>query len=346
MLFCLLGAALIAVPVRVVFSDEIADRSTMAKAIAHHIMGSTCEFYGLTVQAVGEYQQATTYDPKSYLTRLRLGTNLARMGRFDDAIKQLVLIPALNPKDIQSHYLLALIYSSQKKIDNSAAEYEIILKSLATESPENIDVYFYLGQLYYARHDYAKAIEQFKRVLALQPQNAEMMYFLGSLYVEIDREDQAIDIFKKALAVDPSHDGVLNSLGYIYAEQGNNLEEAMRLVKRALAILPDSAAYLDSLGWVYFKQGRYDDALKALLKADAKEHDPVIFGHLGDVCLALRHSDEAKKYWKKSIELNPDQKSVLDKIERLEKSQAGNVISNLPNTGGREGLQKNISLNP
>ena len=243
------------------------------------------------------------------------------MGRFDDAIKQLVLVPSLNPKDIQSHYLLALIYSSQKKFDNSVAEYELILKSLATESPDNVDVYYYLGQLYYAQHEYAQAIEQFKKILASQPQNAEMMYFLGSLYVEIDREDQAIDIFKKALAVDPDHDGVLNSLGYIYAEQGNNLEEAMRLVDRALAIAPDSAAYLDSLGWVYFKQGRYNDALKALLKADEKEHDPVIFEHLGDVCLALKQSDEAKQYWKKSIELDPNQKSVIDKIERLEKSQ-------------------------
>ena len=245
-LFCLLGAVLVVVPVRVVFSDEIAGRSAMTKAIAHHIMGATCDLYGLTVQAVGEYQQAASYDPGSYLTRLRLGANLVRMGRFDDAIKQLVLVPSLNPKDIQSHYLLALIYSSQKKFDNSVAEYELILKSLATESPDNVDVYYYLGQLYYAQHEYAQAIEQFKKILASQPQNAEMMYFLGSLYVEIDREDQAIDIFKKALAVDPDHDGVLNSLGYIYAEQGNNLEEAMRLVDRALAIAPDSAAYLDS----------------------------------------------------------------------------------------------------
>ena len=318
------GAALLVLGALPVFADETAQRLRMARAIAHHIMGSICDLHGLTVQAVGEYQQAVAYDPASSLTRFRLGTNLTRLGRFDDAIDQLAVIPDLNPDDIQSRYLLALIYSSQKKFDNAAAEYELILKSLADESPDNVDLYFYLGQLYYARRDFAKAIEQFNKILTLQPQNTEMMYFLGALYVDVEQPDKAIEIFKKALEVDPDHDGVLNSLGYIYAQQGNNLDEAMKLVSRALEISPDSAAYLDSLGWVYYKQGRYEDALATLLKASERLKDPVIFEHIGDVYIALRKPQEAREYWMKSIAINPDQKDLLKKIERLKRNSQEN----------------------
>ena len=320
-LCCFLGAVLVAVPPRFAFSDDIADRSVMAKAIAHHIMAATCDYYGLTAQAVVEYQEALTYDPDSYLTHLRLGAHYARMGKFDDAIKELVLSEKLNPEEIKSRYLLALIYSSQKNFDKAAAEYEVILKSLTDESPGSVDLYFYLGQLYYAQHEYEKAVVQFKKVLELNPQNAELLGFLGALYVEMDREDEAIDIFRKVLELDPDNHAALNSLGYIYAERGSNLEEAMKLINRALAIVPDSAAYLDSLGWVHYKQGRYPEALKFLTKADEKMHDPVIFDHIGDVYLALRQLSEAKKYWMKSIELNPGQKNILEKIERLEKNQ-------------------------
>jgi tetratricopeptide (TPR) repeat protein len=289
-------------------------------------MGTIYDLHGLTVQAAAEYQQAIVYDPTSFKSRLRFGANLTRLGRFEEAIEQLTRVGELDPDDIQARYLLALIYSSLKKFDNAALQYESILNSLASDSPDNANLYFYLGQLYYARRDYNKAIEQFNKVLTLQPQNTEMMYFLGALYVEIERGDKAIETFKNALKIDPDHDGVLNSLGFIYAEQGNNLEEAMRLVQRALVIAPDSAAYMDSLGWVYFKQGRYDEALKILLKANDLMKDPVILEHIGDVYLALKNPQEAKRYWKKSIEINPDQKSVKDKIDRLDNNSSGETV--------------------
>lgn len=320
----MLGAALLAFVPRPVFADETVQHLRMAKAIAHHIMGSICDLHGLTVQAAAEYEQAVIHDPASSMSRLRLGTSLTRLGRFDDAIDQLSAIQDIDPDDIQSRYLLALIYSTQKKFDNAAAEYEHILKSLTDQSPENIDLYFYLGQLFYARHDFVRAIEQFNKILSLQPQNIEMMYFLGALYVDVQQEDKAVETFKKALEIDPNHDGILNSLGYIYAEQGNNLDEAMKLVNRALVIAPDSAAYLDSLGWVYYKQGRYDEALSILLRASERLKDPVIFEHIGDVYLALRKSQEALEYWRKSMAVNPDQKELLEKIERL----GGNVQEN------------------
>lgn len=307
-----------AVPPRLVFAQENKERVKLSKALAHHIMGATADLYENSALAIREYNESLAYNPDSYLTRFRLGAHYARMGLLDEALEHLAQVSVLNPEDIQSRYILALIYSAQKKFDLAAAEYEIILKNLATESPENVNLFFYLGQLYYAQFQYDKAIAQFLKILEKNPKNVEMRNFIGALYVELKQDNQAIAMFKEVLNMEPDNDMALNSLGYIYAEQGNNLDEAMTLVKRAIAIVPDSAAYLDSLGWVYYKQGRYQEALDTLFQAQKKIKDPIILEHIGDVYLALKKNSEAKEYWKRAYELRPSESRLLEKIKRIE----------------------------
>ncbi len=307
-----------AVAPRYALAQENEDRSKLAKALASHIMGAIADLEGQSQQAVKEYYKSLQYNPNSYLTRLRLGAHYTQMGMFDEAFEQLSQVPVLNPADLQSRYLLALIYSNQKKFDLAAAEYEIILKALASESSENVNLYFYLGQLYYAQNHFDKAIVQFLKIIESNPKNTELRNLIGSLYVELNQETLAIDMFQKVLEIEPNNDFSLNSLGYIYAEQGNNLDVALNLINRAIAIVPDSAAYLDSLGWVYYKQGRYQEALDILVKAESKAKDPTIFEHIGDVYLAMKKYSDAKNYWKKAHELNLDKVKLIEKIKKVE----------------------------
>ncbi len=294
------------------------DRVALTKGLAHYAMGYRADLLGQTNQAVLEYEKAAQFDESGYLIRLRLGTGYARLNMLSEAIDQLEVVHQLNPEDMQSHYLLALIYSNQRQYDDAAREYEIILKTFSREEPQNIEIYGYLGQLYYSQRKYDQAIEQFEKILAVEPNNADVMYMLGSLYVETGEKERAMAILKKSIGIDPEHDGSLNTLGYLYAEDGKNLEEAIDLIQRALAISPENGAYLDSLGWAYYKKGVYDKALETLKKADAILKDPVIYDHIGDVYSKLNEIDEALKYWKFSLELSPGQDSVLQKIESAE----------------------------
>lgn len=298
------------------FANE--DRIALAKGLAHYAMGYRDDLLGQTNHAVLEYEKAAQFDASSYLIHLRLGTGYARLNMLPEAIDQLQVVHQLNPEDMQSHYLLALIYSNQRQYDNAAQEYEIILKTFSREEPQNIEIYGYLGQLYYSQRKYDQAIEQFEKILAVESSNADVMYMLGSLYLETGQKERAVAILEKSVTIDPEHDGSLNTLGYLYAEDGKNLDEAMTLIQRALDIAPGNGAYLDSLGWAYYKKGMYDKALETLQKADALLKDPVIYDHIGDVCSKLDQADEAVKYWKLSLELLPEQDDVLQKIESVE----------------------------
>jgi tetratricopeptide (TPR) repeat protein len=297
------------------------DRIAMAKSLAHYAMGFRYDLLGQLNRAVLEYEKAAQFDEGGYLIQLRMGTDYARLNMLSDAIDHLTRVPQLNPEDLQSHYLLALIYSNQKEYDKAAREYEFILKTFAAAEPQNIEIYGYLGQLYYSQRKYDQAIEQFEKILALEPKNADVMYMLGSLYVELGRRDKAMDILKQSISVDSDHDGSLNTLGYLYAEEGKNLDEAMEMIQRAININPANGAYLDSLGWVYYKKGMHEKALEVLTSADSLLKDPVIHDHLGDVYFKLNRAEDAMKYWNLSLEALPGQEEVLKKIEGVKNTQ-------------------------
>ena len=302
----------------------VEDRVALSKGLAHYMMGQVYDLLGFTNRAVLEYEKAAQFDDSSFAVRLRLGTDYARLNMLPEAIDQLKFVNKLNPDDLQSRYLLALIYSNQKEYDKAAQEYEIILKKFSAAEPENVEIYGYLGQLYYSQRKYDKAIEQFEKVLQLEPKNPDVLYLLGSLYIEVNQKDKSIDALQKSIEIEPMHDGSLNALGFLYAEENIKLEEAEQLVNRALAISPDNGAYLDSLGWVYFKKGEYDKAVETLKKADSVLKDAVIYDHLGDVYFKMNQADEALKNWELSIGLQPGQEKVIEKINNTKNQHVNN----------------------
>ncbi len=285
--------------------------------LTHYTMGLIYDAYGMSEEAVSEYKQVLQYNPESYHTRLKLGTNYARLGLLQEAVDELRLASTLNPEDLQARYLLALIYSTRKEFDLAAAEYEFILKSFTKSDPQNIEVFGYLGQLYYSQKKYEKALEQFEKMLEIEPKNADVMYVLGSLYLEVDKKQKAVEMFSQSIAIDPFHDGSLNSLGYLFAEDGTRLDEALDYVQRAVKIDPENGAYLDSLGWVYFKKQMYSEALDYLRQADEKLKDPTICNHIAEVYFALNKFEDARNYWQLSLELLPDQADIAEKLKQL-----------------------------
>ena len=159
------------------FASE--DQQLLAKALSHYTMGLVYDFLGLTQEAVLEYEQASLLDQENYAIRLRLGIDYARLGRLSQAIEELKLAVQIQPDDLQPHYILALVYSTQKDFDKAASEYELILQHFSMVEPENIEVYGYLGQLYYSQGKFDKAIEQFKKILSLiEPTLSILKYLL------------------------------------------------------------------------------------------------------------------------------------------------------------------------
>ena len=290
-----------------------------ARSLASYTMGVVYDLQGYTEKAMAEFEKSAEYDD-NYAAHLRLGADYARLGKIPEAEEELRAVLEHDPQNIQARYLLALIYSSQKDFDKAAGQYEAILQSFSQAQPQNKEIYAYLGQLYYSQKEYDKAIRQFETFLSLDPGNADVIFLLGSLYLERDDTGKAKEYFLRCTKVQPDHVDCLNSLGYLYAEEGDHLNDAEKLIQKALEIDPENGAYLDSLAWVYFKKGEYEKAISYLNEADRFLDDPIIYEHLGDVYAEIERPDEARKYWRRSLELLPGQDRVLEKIESLQQS--------------------------
>lgn len=293
-----------------------------SKALAHYIMAVACDLQGQTADAIREYEHAVAFNPAEPLPHLRLAAYDIRNGRLDKAVAQLKTVLNLSPQNFQAHYLLALVYSTQRKYDLAALEYEGILKTASKNDPDNLEIYTYLAQLYFSQNKYTEAIAQFNHIIELQPDNVSANYLLGSAYLEIKQYSKAKALFQKVLTLEPGQDGALNSLAYMYAQDGTNLDEALKMVRKAVAIDSSNGAYYDTLGWVLFKKGMNTEALMALQKAEVYVQDPVVYDHMGDVYKTIGESAMARKFWRKSLDLDPHQPQLQEKIEGLEKTQA------------------------
>ncbi len=252
-------------------------------------------------KALACVEQALIIDKENGFLYDQLVKLLLMTGEFDRAADRLAEARKLFPQSAAFTYLHARALSLAKRHDEAMKTFEVALVESSAGAPELIGAEFYF--------DYGIAAEQAGR------------------YAKAD------ELLKKSIELDPNNAAVAyNALGYMWVERGENLDEAEQLIRRALADEPNNAAYIDSLGWLYYKKGRYAEALEELLKASKmiEQPDPVVFDHVGDAYFALDRTAEAMLYWKKALELDPENEAIVTKIDGLT-----DQIVRQPRTGTR-----------
>jgi tetratricopeptide (TPR) repeat protein len=90
----------------------------------------------------------------------------------------------------------------------------------------------------------------------------------------------AMAAYRKVLESNPDEAQALNNLAYLLAEQGNNIDEALKYAQRAVELAPERPAYCDTLGWILYRKGLYSLAIQYLEKADSNSKSVVSKYHL------------------------------------------------------------------
>ncbi|MFC1658481.1 tetratricopeptide repeat protein [Candidatus Omnitrophota bacterium] len=299
-----------------------------ASVLSHYIQAGIYERLNESDKAVSEYKAALKADYSSPHIHLRLAIALIKQNQLEQAADELKL--AINYYEtatdlseqesslIETHTLLALVYSLQGKIDEATAEYEAALRGALDIDPQNIEIHRSLAQVYLRDGRFPEAEKTYQFILSLAPSDAKAHFFLGTIYEEQAKRNKAIEEFNAALKINPEYPDALNSLGYLYAEESIRLKEAEEMIKKALSYEPDNGAYIDSLGWVFFKQGRYQEAIEKLEQAIQFLSDPVIYEHLGDAYLKQNNALKAKENWQKSLGISSsDTLQIQEKLKTL-----------------------------
>ncbi len=117
-----------------------------------------------------------------------------------------------------------------------------------------------LSQFYSWNH--SKAEEAFLKAFAIDPENAEVLYQLGSVYYYQGRIDGAFEYLKKAVRLSPDDAHYHYVLGFALMEN-NKLEEAAEELERSVAIDDSYTQGYKNLGEIYYLLDDHEKASKS-----------------------------------------------------------------------------------
>lgn len=178
-------------------------------------------------------------------------------------------------------------------------------------------LFTFLASLYEEKNDMDKAGAWLKKGLEVFPESADLYYHRGLLLErQGDRKGALADMYR-AIELDDKYYEAMNFIAYSYAEQGEQLDEALKLARRALE-LNNEGHIVDTLGWVLFKIGRFSEARGELEAAAALlPMDALVLEHLGDLYIELQLPDKASAAYDRALKQSPDNENIRKKLQQL-----------------------------
>jgi tetratricopeptide (TPR) repeat protein len=204
-----------------------------------------------------------------------------------------------------------------RMLEEQQLSYEVMVPLLEDERL-TVDQLLLMASLAVDAGQSTRALQFFQKGEERFPGNTRIVYQRGTLLEKLGMYEAARMAMKDILEMDPYNSEAMNFIAYQYAEEGTNLEEALKLALRAIE-LNEAGHIFDTLGWVLYRLGRYSESLAALQTAvEEIPDDPIIHEHLGDVQRALKAPSQARRHYLKSLELDPSNPELRDKLEALQ----------------------------
>ena len=209
-----------------------------------------------------------------------------------------------DPKDrIQVYELIsdAIAESQHGEYQDSTDKLTTALKT----EPASVPVHYLLGLNYYRLREFAKAVEEFQRVLQLSPDYELATFQLGLAYARTGDFDQSIQMLKHALELDGTNFSAAYNLGAAYLKK-EMIPEAAAAFRQSITIDPEYAVGHRALGELLLYQGQPDESLAELRRAaELDPNDPRTHAALAKTLAAKGMSAEADVEMRKAQQEQP-----------------------------------------
>ncbi len=124
---------------------------------------------------------------------------------------------------------------------------------------------------------------------SLDPQLSAAQMLLAQRYEQNQEYDKAIDRYRRILAVDPNEPIALNNLAYALAVRKKQPADALGYAERANLVAPENPTVADTLAWIQHLLGHDREAARLLAKAvralptnaEVRLHAAVVYAALG-----------------------------------------------------------------
>ena len=264
-------------------------------------------------EAVELFTQLTRYPRTVYAAHFELGV-LAEQQNDTEAVSVHYRQVRAGPKFLPAAVRLSRFMTNQDQLDDA----RLYLQKLRLDNPRHASALYQVESELLAEQELlSEAYDVLSKAILREPNNIQLLYtrsLLSERQNDVARSEQDL---RAILQQDSNNAMALNALGYTLTVHTDRYEEAQELILRALELNPGDPATIDSLGWVFYRLGKYDEAIKHLRDALSKLPDPEVAAHLGEVLWVTGKQDEAMSVWQKVLANDPDNRTILETMERL-----------------------------
>src|SRR5438067_6186205 len=217
--------------------------------------------------AIEQYEQIIKIEPDSADNHLLLGRLYRLNSDLQKAENEFKTAVKLEPDSEEAVTTLALLYTEEGDSTRAAQ----VLSSVPDAS-RSAKLYSVLGYTYEQQKEYKKAIDAYRKAIALDRDNLDAIRGLAENLMNDGQSEAALEQYKVIADANPEDAQTYVRIAEIYRRSGK-FDLALENLKKAQSMVPDSIDVPYNLARVYQAQGRYDDAaqiLQDLLKKTEK----------------------------------------------------------------------------
>jgi Flp pilus assembly protein TadD len=305
------------------------------------LLGLVYSAEGQDAKAEPRFQEAVRLKPDSGPARNNLATNLARLGKTSEAETQLKKVIELEPDSYGANHNLGEFYIGKGNLSAAIPYLEKAEKTGQASYGNGYDL-----ALAYDKTDRLGQAESQIRALLKQKDTAELHDLLGQVEEQSGNYLAAANEYQTAAHMEPSESNIFDWGGELLLHQ--TAAPAIQVFAAGLQRYPSSARLALGLGLALYLEGKYDDAVKALIKAtDLNPADPRAYYFLSKAYdQSPNQADEVIQCFRRYAGLRPnDARAVFDYAMSLWKGKRSDTDAAY--LGQIESLlKKSISLDP
>lgn len=182
------------------------------------------------------------------------------------------------------------------------------------DPPIQANTHLAAGQLAESQEDYAGAIRQYEQALKTQPDMPAVYYRLGVLYSRLKQFPKAIDSWKTYIEQTNDSASGYSNLAFCY-ELAGNPNDAEQTYLKGIARDPQNQPCRVNYGLMLARQGKLNEAT---LQLQAVLPPADVMYNLGSVYEQKGRKEEAKAYYRKALELNPQLGDARTRLTALD----------------------------
>ena len=263
--------------------------------------------------AIEQYEEIVKLDPKSVEDHLLLGRLYSYSNDLTKAEREFKTAVQLQPDSEEAVTMLAYLYTQEG--DTSKAQQ--VLNNIPDDD-RSAKLYATLGYTYEEQKDYKKAIDAYRKAVALDKDNLESVRGLAQNLLSDGQLDAALEQYKIIVDADPADAQSYQHIAEIDRRNGK-FDAALDALKKAAPLVQDSQEIPYNMAVIYEAQGRYDEAAQTIQQLLQKGEKPdaayttadrsnrsIFLERLGNIYRESNHTQQAIETFRKMIPLGDD----------------------------------------